>query len=120
MECAMNLQVFRKDGKIRGLAMLRGTGTKVLEVSDDSRAEYWRICEHCTVREAVVFCCTHAKYVCGECLRWHGRTRKDGRFILGFACRAMSMSEARAEVERARDYVRDQMEVRAKAAGVEV
>jgi hypothetical protein len=94
----MTFQLIRKDGKIRGIALLVG-GDKVLSGRTE-RHEYWRICDHCTVREALVFCRTHNQYVCNNCLDWHGRLSCGGDFIFGYACVLMSMAVAR-EVQKA-------------------
>ena len=62
----MTIQFIRRDGKIKGFALLVGEN-RVLEIAVP-RAEMWRICESCFEREAIVFCRTHTKYVCGPCL----------------------------------------------------
>jgi hypothetical protein len=89
----MTFQIIRKDGKVRGIALMLG-GSKVTGVAGE-KTEYWRICDHCTVNEAVVFCHTHARYVCTHCLLWHGRTQAGGPFILGFPCYEVSMAVLR-------------------------
>jgi hypothetical protein len=63
----MTFQLIKRDGKIKGLVVLFGEG-RVVEIVVP-RGEMWRICESCGAREALVFCRTHVKYVCGECLR---------------------------------------------------
>jgi len=65
----MTLQVIRKDGKVKGFALMFGKG-RILSAAalglDD--AELWRVCESCGVDEAIVFCRTHSRYICGRCL----------------------------------------------------
>lgn len=89
----MTLQFIRRNGKIAGVAILLGRGWVNGGVGD--RAEYWRICEHCKTREALVFCQSHCMFVCDRCLNFHGRTAVNGDFIFGFSCRLISMAVAR-------------------------
>lgn len=56
----MTFELLRgKNGRIEGL---------VLRVVQPDKREYWRICESCTVREAVVFCRSHVRFVCEHCI----------------------------------------------------
>lgn len=93
----MTIQLIRKGGKIRGIAVLLTQGRVVALATEDaaSKLEYWRICDHCGKKEAAVFCRTHTQYVCQSCLEWHGRKSLDGPFILGYPCHVMSMAVAR-------------------------
>jgi len=62
----MTLQVIRKDGKVKGFALMFGEG-RIIAAGVEDR-ELWRICDFCGVDEALVFCRTHSRYICGRCL----------------------------------------------------
>lgn len=99
----MRIQIIRKDGKIHGLAIVRGQG-KVLAAQQGST--YWRICEHCCENEANVFCKTHARFVCVRCLSFHGKQSVGGNFILGYACRLVSLAHYRELAKHIDDEMR--------------
>jgi hypothetical protein len=90
----MTVQLIKRDGKIKGLVVLFGEG-RVVEIVAP-RGEMWRICESCGAREALVFCRTHVKYVCGECLRKAPAVH--------FNCQFISMSVARELAESAQKF----------------
>lgn len=93
----MTIQFIRKNGKIRGVAVLLTGGRFLALATADASGnlEYWRVCDHCAKNEAAVFCQTHSQYVCESCLQWHGRRELGGAFILGYPCHVMSMAVAR-------------------------
>jgi hypothetical protein len=90
----MTFQLIKRDGKIKGLVVLFGEG-RVVEIVVP-RGEMWRICESCGAREALVFCRTHVKYVCGPCLQKAPAVHCNCQFI--------SMSVARELAESAQKF----------------
>lgn len=71
----MILQWLRARGRYRdkivGLALMFGPNR--VSAIHDGGAKYWRLCDECKRREAMVFCRRHARYVCGGCLNRHSR-----------------------------------------------
>jgi hypothetical protein len=64
-------------------ASVTGTGTLVFHPRPPARAntgrfrsepEYWRICEHCLAAAASVYCRTHVKFFCTDCIASHDHT----------------------------------------------
>lgn len=93
----MTIQLIRRDGKLRGIALLLGN-SRIVATSGD-KAEYWRTCDHCTKREAIVFCRAHAQYVCERDLPGHS-TAGVCCFISMAVARELALtSMIRAEVE---------------------
>lgn len=90
----MTLQLIRQDGRLKGFAFFFGDA-KVI-VAAEPPQEYWRICECCFRREALVFCRTHCKYVCGSCLAQLPAVHRGCEFI--------STSIAREIAERAQRW----------------
>jgi hypothetical protein len=90
----MTFQLIKRDGKIKGLVVLFGEG-RVVEIVVP-RGEMWRICESCGAREALVFCRTHVKYICGPCLQKAPAVHCNCQFI--------SMSVARELAEQAQKH----------------
>jgi hypothetical protein len=90
----MTFQWIRKDGEIRGFALMLGEG-RVIAASVPDR-ELWRVCDCCTVSEAIVFCRTHSKYLCGICLAQLPSVHRGCEFI--------SVAVARDLVQRAEKY----------------
>lgn len=76
----MILQFIRNGKKIVGLA-LAPREIRVIQVPARS-AEYWRVCDICG-NDALVFCSSHAQYLCQKHLREHP------------ACLVISISVAR-------------------------
>ena len=64
----MTFQIIRKDGKVKGIALIFGDGY-ILAAPDPPNSELWRVCDHCHQHKAIVFCRWHTKYVCSACLR---------------------------------------------------
>lgn len=90
----MTIQLIRKDGRVKGFAFFLGNA-RVLALTE-AESELWRICESCSVNEAVVFCRTHAKYVCSGCLATAAS--------LHGGCDFISVSVARELTRRAEKY----------------
>jgi hypothetical protein len=90
----LTIQLIRRAGKVTGLAVLFGEG-QVVEISHPE-GELWRICESCGVREALVFCRVHSKYVCGPCLRTAPAVHR--------GCEFLSMAVARELARQAQKY----------------
>jgi hypothetical protein len=84
-----------KDGRICGVWLWRW---KIIVLPRGRDHNLWRICDCCGANEALIFCQTHAKYVCAGCMEWHGRRSHGGEFVLGYACRVISMSWAQMAV----------------------
>jgi hypothetical protein len=93
----MTVQIIRKDGKFRGIALMLGEGRIIAAMGSSDREELWRICDSCCVHEAIVFCRTHAKYVCGSCLAAYPSE-------VGRECAFISVSVARDLAQRAQRY----------------
>ncbi len=92
----MTFQLIRKDGKVRGVALLLGDARVI--PADDSQRELWRICECCHVNEALVYCCTHARYVCASCLEQLPSVHTGCRFISMAVARDLAEQAFRTEV----------------------
>ena len=60
----MKLELIKRNGMLCGIAILEER-EKVMIARE---GELWRICESCCEREALAFCRTHVKYVCGDCI----------------------------------------------------
>jgi hypothetical protein len=91
----MRLQLIRNHkARVVGVAVLFGK-RRVLRscvMAQGAEVEYQRICDGCSAREPVVFCRTHALYLCEGCLPWHTEVGE---------CRYISMAVARELVEGA-------------------
>jgi hypothetical protein len=95
----MRVQVVRsKQGRVAGIALLRGEGT-IIAVQDE-REELWRYCDGCAgQRLAVVFCRAHVKYLCVECLGFHNKTAVCSYISMSVAREISDTALIRAEVE---------------------
>lgn len=90
----MTFQWIRKDGEIRGFAVMRGDALVIAAKVPEQ--ELWRVCDCCHVSEAIVFCRTHSKYICGACLAQLSPVHRGCEFI--------SVQVARDLVQRAEKY----------------
>lgn len=90
----MTFQWIRKDGQLRGFAVFVGKA-RIVAVGAPEQ-ELWRICDCCGVREAIVFCRTHTKYICGICLAQLSPVHRGCEFI--------SVAVARDLAERAQRF----------------
>ena len=90
----MTLQWIRKEGRIRGVAVLLGEA-RVIAVGAPAE-ELWRVCDCCQFREALVFCRTHSKYICGPCLSKLSPVHRGCEFI--------SVAVARDVAQRATQF----------------
>ena len=92
----MTFQLIRKDGELRGFAVLLGRG-RIIAAVGAREAELWRICDSTACsNEALVFCRTHSKYVCGKCLAKLPPVHS--------CCEFISVSVARDLAQRAQKY----------------
>lgn len=89
----MTLQLIRRDGKVCGIVLL-GEGEQIVVTR---KGELWRICESCGVREALAFCCTHAKYICQPCLEGAPDIHRRCRFISNALARELARQFAEVE-----------------------
>lgn len=62
----MTFTLIRKNGRIRGIAITLGD-TRIVAATEPGKSP-WRVCDVCYVRDALVFCRRHGKYICGSCL----------------------------------------------------
>lgn len=86
---SMKLQIIRKNGKVKGIALIFGDG---YIVAAEAEKKPWRICDECLERKAILFCRSHSKYVCAGCVRTHR------------GCQFISVSAARWLVSHARKW----------------
>ena len=94
----MTIQLIRKDGRVKGFAFFFGDA-RLIAMAEPPK-EYWRICECCYRHEALVFCRTHAKYVCGNCLGQLPSVHTGCNFISVAVARDLALQARKyAEVE---------------------
>jgi hypothetical protein len=92
----MKLHLLRCGPKLFGFTLIFRRGYHFLGLKEAGpekapiSAPFWRICDTCTVNEAMVFCETHSKYLCEFCLALHNNSP--------VLCSYLSMAAAREKL----------------------
>ncbi len=98
----MKLQLIHHANRILGLTLIfRKTDhiLGVLEVEEvkPEPQQFWRICDACTVNEAMVFCRSHTKYLCEFCLALHNNQPEFCEYLSMTAARELILQRVKNE-----------------------
>ena len=88
----MKVQLLRSPDRIIGIAVTFRKRDDVIPSllriqAPPQDSNFWRICDACSANEAMVFCRSHARYLCEFCLALHNNQP--------IFCEYLSMSAAR-------------------------